>query len=323
MWRALVIGSGWSRHAARCFAEDSRTSIVGIVGRGSDRTRRLATSMGTPVFFSLAEALGTVRPQIAALAVSEHAHFEMVKTLLESGCHVLCSHPVARDAAAVRALQSLARARGLLAATDYTLPLCPAFEAGGSPSARSGPPLRLAIRSPSADLIAGIDLAVRIAGPVQRVFASTRYPDSVERRRAPQSDTFPPTALLDHAGGCVTTLVPISQASPSTAHRIEISGERERIDIELPAGNARRIALHRSGHVTNEELCAAPATITSSEELVGAAMRRLVERYLDAVDSSAALHAPLSDEYHLRVVWAALQRSAHLSRPTLVRGAER
>ena len=127
--RALSIGSGWGRHAARVFATDPRTELCGLVGRGSARTEALAAELAVPVFGELSEAVAAVRPQIASVAAHYSSNVALVDQLLSADCHVLCSHPVAPTAKEVQQLAERSKAKGLVVATDYTLRLQPGFTA--------------------------------------------------------------------------------------------------------------------------------------------------------------------------------------------------
>ncbi len=315
--RALVVGSGWAQHGAELFAEHDRTNLVGIVGRGSKRTRDLAEQLGVPAFDDIDEAIRQTRPEIATVAVGERANPAFVRSLLDAGAHVLCSHPVAPDPATVLELARVARGHGLVVATDYSLSMTPEVDHMASALGRLGTPLRAVVQSPGRSMVLALQLCVRLLGSVERVFAEPRYPAPVAGARKSAPGAFPPTLLLTHASGCVSSIVPVPHAAVESAYRITVSSERGRLDAELPGGPVRcTVALGGGGAETS--VLSGARTRVSARQLVGGAMRDLVEQFLDAVDHGTAVHAPLEEEAHVRAVWVAARASIEGDRPVAV-----
>jgi predicted dehydrogenase len=306
---ALTIGSGWGAHAANAFAQDPRVRLGGIVGRGSERTRALAAELGVPVFDDLQEAIRCLQPRIAAVAAGERWHPAIVEALLLSGCHVLCAHPVASDSDRVVGLFETARRRNLIAVADYTLRLTPAYEAACAALERSGAHLRTSIEAPGRAIVMAMDVAIGFAGPVARVLGATDYPVEIAEKRRHHPRAFPPTLLLAHRSGCVTSITPVPHAAPASAHRIALSARSARIDVALPAGEVRVVQSLGGGlHREHVERTALPAT--AAVETFGAPMRALARRFVDTVLGTAPPHAPLREEAHLRAVWTAAQQSS-------------
>ena len=321
MLRALVIGSGWGRHAAEALARMPEVELAGIVGRGSARTRGLTKRLGVSCYDDLDDAIGRAQPDAAMISVSERAHPGLVRKLLEAGCHVLCSHPVATDAATVLALDELARALALRVATDYTMRLLPAFEAARRSLASYGPPLRIAQQSPGRALPIAIDLALSLAGPAARVFAAGAYPPHLDERRRTAPQAFPPTIVVEHAGGCVTAITPVPHADPAAAHRLSISTERGRLDLRLPAGGLDGLTYRGGGVVERNQIVAASPDPAPPGELFGSAMRELVRRFVEGIVTGDAVDVPLVDEARVRGVWAAVGRSRPSGVPVVVQAA--
>lgn len=307
--RGLAVGSGWGGHAARVFASDSRVQLAGIVGRGSARTTALAEQLGVPAFTDLTAAIDAIRPDITSVAAHESSNHALVKELLESGSHVLCSHPVAPTAEEVLELDALARARSLIVATDYSLRLCPAYEAAKAELRDCGAILRMTAETPGRTFVIGLDLVTDLAGPVDKVFASARYPPALRERRAQSPKAFAPTVTLEHASGSVTTIVPIPHAHPSSSYQLTVSTERATIRAALPAGRAMRFQYLGKGNFREAELAAADNAVAPAEAF-GRPMRKLVLSFLESATSGVAVHAPFSREAHIRAVWQALGRSA-------------
>lgn len=306
---ALAIGSGWGAHAARAMARDARIQLKGIIGRGSERSQTLARELAVPLFSSLGDAIAATGARIASVAAHETVNPTLIGQLLEADCHVLCSHPVAASAADLRTLCDTASRRGLHLATDYTLRLRPAYLAVQASLASEGALLRLAIETPGRTAVMGVDLALALAGPASAVYAATRYPPQLRERVKLASSSFPPTFLLEHGSGCVTTLVPVPHADPASAYRLVLSLERGRIELKLPSGGASVLRYRGRGAVDVHEL-SPPELPGPPERVYGDAMCRLVARFVDTVCQQVALHAPVVEEIAVCEVWSALQRSA-------------
>ena len=156
-----------------------------------------------------------------------------------------------------------------------------------------------------------IELAMGFAGPVARVLAASDYPQALADRRRRYPRSFPPSLLLAHDAGCVTSITPVPHAAPATAHRITLSAEGARIDLALPAGEVRVVlALGRGFHSERVERPAAPPA--SAMETFGAPMRAVARRFVDTVLEGAPPHAPLEHEAEVRRVWAAAQAAGRL-----------
>jgi hypothetical protein len=297
--RALVVGSGWARHAAAVFAAHPAVRLVGVVGRGSSRTLELA-------YTSLETAIDEARPDLAAVAASEIVHPELARRLLIAGCHLLCSHPVAREARVVRELAALAAQRKRLLETDYSMRETPGFRVAWQILEALGPPLRISARSPGRALVIALDLACALAGPARAVFGSICYPPAFEERRRRAAGAFAPTALLEHTAGCVTTITPVPHAESQAAHRLEISTAATRLDLDLPAGDVVKL-VRRKGSVERSLLLAA-APLSDAEEAFGAPMRALVTGFVHRVIAGKT-GGILDSEAHVREVWLALGRA--------------
>ncbi len=306
---AIVIGSGWGQHAAETLAADPRIALRAIVGRGSPRTRALAERLRVTNFVDLAAAIHACKPSIVAVSAGAQQHGKLLPGLMEAGCRILCSHPVLHRAEDVQALQIQAQARERVLATDYTLRLCDAYVAAERAGEELGPLLRMAIRSPSRPIVMAVDLAIALAGPVETVRAITRYPAAVQARAVAKRASFAPTMVFEHAAGCVTTIVPMPHSDPANAFSATASYERGRLDVALPAGAATLTRRRARGTTTTTRLTA-PAEHNDAQSIYGAAMRRLVTRFVDACIDGAPLHAPLSDEIRVRATWEAAETSA-------------
>lgn len=315
--RAIVIGSGWGANAARVLAADDRVSITALVGRGSERSAALASELGVPLLASVEDALGATSPDLAVVAVGEQQNEPLARLLLAADCHVLCAHPVASTAGAVRELATLARDRGVIVATDYSLRTCPEHRAALLALTDSGALLRVGIEFPGRGLPMALDLAASFAGPAKRVFATRAYPDALRERVAATPEAFAPTVIIEHAAGTVSQLFPIPHARASEAYRVLLSTEAARIDVRLPAGGATGLTTLRAGRV-RESLLVSPAESTDPAAGYQDAIGRVVRDFVDAVSEGRLPVAPLEVEVVVRDIWAAVSASLRSAQPVEV-----
>lgn len=181
---AIVVGSGWGAHAARALAARTDVRLVAIVGRGSPRTEALAAELGVVACADLESALALGDVSLAVVAAGQRAHVTVLERLIAGRTHVLCAHPVATLASDVARLATLARAHGVLAATDYTFRLLPQYAAARSEAMNMGALLRLHFETPGRTQIIAVDLAIDLAGPVEVVYVARRYPKALAARVA-------------------------------------------------------------------------------------------------------------------------------------------
>jgi predicted dehydrogenase len=319
--RAIVVGSGWGAHSARALARDPRTELVGIVGRGSTRSQQLADALGVEIAPTLAIALGRFEPDIVVLAVGERAHEPLAIEALERGADLLCAHPVAPSAAAVVRIADAARLQGRIARTDYTFRLRPELHALVDRQGR-GELLRVSIDAPGRWLPIALDVAVMLAGRVSHVVAMSVVPVALAARAAATPAAFPPSLMLQHASGVVTSFVPFPHAPPGAPVRVRASWERAQTQANLPSSGATSLALRRGG-VIERRILVEPTSNGAVPAAIGDAMQDLVASFVSAVHGQPDALATLDDEAHLRAVWAAVWSSARTGGVVEVEGDDR
>jgi predicted dehydrogenase len=309
--KALIVGSGWARHAAMTLAGRKDVEVVGVVGRGSSRTASLARELGAPAYESLSAAIAVRPPNVAVVAIDDTSNSHAVEQLLDAGADVLCAHPVARTAAEVQRLANLAAARGRIVSTDYTLRSCVETIAALEALASSGALMRLDIVYPGRLLAMALDLALLLGGASLAVSAFGGYPEEVSEQRARAPAAFPPTVVVEHVGGCVTTLVPCPHAETARAFSAIASCTGGRVEVHLPSGGARNVRIVRSGYAEVTELVAAAAEGADAKgaAVFGAAMRRLADAFIDAVIGQRQPPCSFEAEVAVRHAWQAVWRS--------------
>lgn len=316
--RAIVVGSGWGAHAARVLAADDRVELVAVVGRGSDRTRALARDLRVPVAATVGEALASHAPEIAVLAVDEQRNAALAETLVASGCHVLCAHPVAPTAADVRRLAELARTARVVVATDYSLRVTAEHRAAREALSRLGALMRVLVQFPGRTLPMALELALGFAGRAKRVHASRSYPDALVERAAAKPEAFAPSILVEHVSGTVSQLVPITHARTREAYRLVLSGEHGCVEARMPAGGAEEIRALREGRTSERVLVPKATAGGDPTEGYRAAIAEVVTDFVRAVATGEPPVSPLEIEVAVRSAWSAVGVSVRSGRPAEV-----
>ncbi len=300
----IVVGSGWGAHAARALASDPRAELRALVGRGSPRSRALASALGVELAPTLEDALRRHEPDVVVLAAGEHQHEALALRAFERGAHVLCAHPVAPGRAAVLRMAQGAERAGRVARTDYTFRVRPELQALASREGR-GELLRVAIDAPGRWLPIVLDVAVVLAGPIARVLVSSRAPEGIERRARRAPAAFPPALLLEHGSGVVTSFASFPHARPGVPLDVRTSWEHARVRAALPAAGASLLALRRGGSLEERELVP-PTPEAGSASRIEEAMHEVTRSFLGAVCGAPDPLATFLDEAHLRAVWSAI-----------------
>jgi predicted dehydrogenase len=109
--RAGVVGVGHlGQHHARLYASLPDTALIGVTDQDLGRARLIAERHGAQVFENLPELLKTV--DVVSVAVPTSAHYDVARTCLEAGKHVLVEKPIAVKPVEARELVELAKAKG-------------------------------------------------------------------------------------------------------------------------------------------------------------------------------------------------------------------
>jgi predicted dehydrogenase len=106
-----VIGVGHlGRHHARILSKLPAVSLVGVCDTDMSRGQVVADECGVSYFKDLSDLLSLV--DAVSVAVPTSAHFAVVTTCLQRGCHVLVEKPIASHVWEGEQLVELAKARG-------------------------------------------------------------------------------------------------------------------------------------------------------------------------------------------------------------------
>ncbi|MBA2476658.1 MAG: Gfo/Idh/MocA family oxidoreductase [Actinobacteria bacterium] len=124
--RAGVVGTGF---VGLLHVEALRrlgVQVVGVVGSTPERARAKAAAHALPPVVESLEAL-LADPSVDAvhIATPNHLHYPQVRDVLAAGKHVVCEKPLALSAAESGELVQLARASGIVHATNFNIRFYP------------------------------------------------------------------------------------------------------------------------------------------------------------------------------------------------------
>jgi thiazolinyl imide reductase len=170
LWRSYRTALGALRRDAGLGTRGRgvRATLVGLVARGSRRSRALAADVGVPMVSSVAEAVEE-RPDLAIVAVPDGAGGgAMALEFLDRGVAVLQEHPVA-SARVARCLRAAQRSRCAYEINAHfsDLPLVRGFIREAHRIGRTQAPLSVSIMTSPRCLYSLLDVLRRIFGPLE------------------------------------------------------------------------------------------------------------------------------------------------------------
>jgi predicted dehydrogenase len=125
-----IVGTGFGEKIhIPGFQEHPRTQLVTVYNRDLDKAKALASTHNIPhVCDRLEDALAL--PDVAAVSISTppFLHYEMAKTALQAGKHLLLEKPTTLSAVEARELYQLAAAKGVVAMMDFEFRFVPAWQ---------------------------------------------------------------------------------------------------------------------------------------------------------------------------------------------------
>ncbi|MBR0079158.1 MAG: Gfo/Idh/MocA family oxidoreductase [Synergistaceae bacterium] len=93
--RIGVIGVGHlGQHHARIYTELLDANLVGVADSDFDRAKFIGDHLGVPAYNSLEELIRRKKPDAISVVVPTSQHYEIAKTALNAGIHVLVEKPV-------------------------------------------------------------------------------------------------------------------------------------------------------------------------------------------------------------------------------------
>ena len=93
--RLGVIGVGHlGQHHARVYTEILGTQLVGVMDLSESRASLVGENLGIPYYSDVMDFIRNARPEAVSVVVPTSQHYQVAKTALEHGIHVLIEKPV-------------------------------------------------------------------------------------------------------------------------------------------------------------------------------------------------------------------------------------
>ncbi|MBD1839106.1 Gfo/Idh/MocA family oxidoreductase [Coleofasciculus sp. FACHB-501] len=125
-----VVGTGFGQKIhIPGFQAHPRTQVVAVYNRDLNKAIALASAQNIPHACDTLEEIVAL-PDVAAVSISTppFLHYEMAKTVLQAGKHLLLEKPTALSATEARQLYQLAREKGAIATLDFEFRFVPAWQ---------------------------------------------------------------------------------------------------------------------------------------------------------------------------------------------------
>lgn len=93
--RVGVIGVGHlGQHHARVYTELLDARLVGVADRDEERAHLIGENLGVPAYSTMEELIARQAPDAVSIVVPTSLHFDVARTAMEAGIHVLVEKPV-------------------------------------------------------------------------------------------------------------------------------------------------------------------------------------------------------------------------------------
>ncbi|URD50287.1 Gfo/Idh/MocA family protein [Chroococcidiopsis sp. CCNUC1] len=125
-----VVGTGFGQKVhLPGFKAHPRTQVVAVYHRDRDKAQAIAQTHNIPHASSALEEIVAL-PEVQAVSISTppFLHYEMAKTVLQAGKHLLLEKPTTLSATGARELYHIARANNLVVTLDFEYRFVPAWQ---------------------------------------------------------------------------------------------------------------------------------------------------------------------------------------------------
>ena len=125
-----VVGTGFGQKVhIPGFQAHPHTEVVAVYNRNLDKAKAIAESYNIPhVCNTIADIVGLQEVQAVSISTPPFLHYEMAKTVLQAGKHVLLEKPTTMNAAEAKELYQLAGQTGAIAAVDFEFRFVPGWQ---------------------------------------------------------------------------------------------------------------------------------------------------------------------------------------------------
>lgn len=125
-----IVGTGFGQKVhIPAFQAHHRTEIVAIYHRDINKAKAIAKANHIPhACDSITDIVALPEVQAVSIATPPFLHYEMAKTVLEAGKHLLLEKPVTLNVSEVQELYQLAQKQGVIATVDFEFRFVPAWQ---------------------------------------------------------------------------------------------------------------------------------------------------------------------------------------------------
>jgi predicted dehydrogenase len=240
--RTAVVGVGYLGrfHAQKHRALDG-VELVGVCDSDAERSRSVATEVGTNAFQDYRELLGKVDAVTIAATTAEH--FSLARFFLEHGVHVLVEKPMTRTSAEAAILTKLAEERNLKLQVGHVERFNPALLAARESltTVRFIECHRLApFKGRGADVNVILDVMIHDLDVILSLVDSK--PSKVSAVGIPvlMDDVDIANARVEFANGAIAN-VTASRVSTTPQRRFRVFQPNQYVSIDFGNGEVRRI----------------------------------------------------------------------------------
>ncbi|MGK7872127.1 MAG: Gfo/Idh/MocA family protein [Xenococcaceae cyanobacterium] len=125
-----VVGTGFGQKIhIPGFEHHPRTEVVAVYNRDLGKAKAIADANNIPYAFNQLDKIASL-PEVDGVSISTppFLHYEMAKTILEAGKHLLLEKPMNMAASETRELYHLAAEKGVVATTDFEFRFVPPWQ---------------------------------------------------------------------------------------------------------------------------------------------------------------------------------------------------
>jgi len=125
-----VVGTGFGQKVhIPGFQAHPRTDVVAVYHRDLDQAKAIAQSHNIPqAYDAIADIVESPEVQAVSISTPPFLHYEMARTVLEAGKHLLLEKPITLNAAQAKELYQLALSKGVVATVDFEFRFVPGWQ---------------------------------------------------------------------------------------------------------------------------------------------------------------------------------------------------
>lgn len=125
-----IVGTGFGQKIhIPGFQAHPKTKLVAVYHRDLDRAKAIAAEHDIPKAYQTVEALaGDADIHAVSISTPPFLHYEMARTVINSGKHLLLEKPTALTLQEAEELQTLAEAKGIVTCLDFEFRYVPAWQ---------------------------------------------------------------------------------------------------------------------------------------------------------------------------------------------------